>query len=329
MARVKFDPTNVRQDESKFPKLKLEKDEVARILCIEEVPWSQWVHTLRAPKIVNGGPQTVVKERKNGEKYEDYEMDFIGRPICLGDEGILADHGVDPKNCPACELAVSGDLADRPQRRFAMHVLKYATKPGTTDLLPQFNLQLLVWAFTDKTFDKLTTFTQEWGSLLQHDLLLGPCTNPTFQQFDINIAGKAEWLGNEDRKQLAVEMFKQNKISDEALAAFCGRKVARAWMEEDLDKIKERWRIASGAEASSGPAWMSGGGRESLVEGLESLTSQTGMAAPTESLEADSAVGSEVLDLEPVEESKDSTDKAPGKPGSSGESLGFDDLLNL
>lgn len=315
MAKLSFDVKNVRQDESRFPKLKLEKDEMARIVCIEKVPESQWVHTLRAPKIVNGKPKIVVKERKNGEKYEDYDMDFIGRPICLGDEGVLEDRGVDPQNCPACALALSGDMGDRPQRRFAMHVLKYATKPGKTDLLPQFNVQLLVWAFTERVFDKLTSFTQEWGSLLQHDLLLGPCTNPVFQQYDINIAGKAEWMANEERKQLATDMFRENKITDEALAAFCGRRVQRAWMEEDIEKIKDRWLQATGETAGADASIDLTG--SSLSEGLEDLVaSQTGLAAPTDDV------------VETVVEEK-ASDEPTNKPGSSGEDLDFDDLLDL
>lgn len=321
MARVTFEKTNIRQDDTKFPQLKLESNEMARIVCIEQVPECQWVHTLRAPKIDKGRAVITVKERRNGEKYEDYEMDFIGRPICLGDEGILADRGVDPQNCPACALAVSGDMVDRPRRRFAMHVLKYATKPGTTDLLPQFNMQLLVWAFTDRTFERLTNFTQEWGSLLQHDLLLGPCTNQLFQQFDINVSGKAEWTASEDRKELAISMFKDNKISDEALAEFCGRRVERSWLLEDLEKIKERWRLVNGdlgAESSSDFA----AAAPSLADGLEDLVStQTGMAAP----KADAT--DEFAGL--VADATDDADESPAKPGSSGESLDFNDLMNL
>jgi hypothetical protein len=329
MPRTAFDPKNQRVDPSQFPKLQLEKDEKARILCIEKEPMYEWTHELRQPKILNGKAVVVKKTRSNGETYEDYDMDYKGSPICFGDDGVLFDKGVDVANCPACLVSTEGDMLKAPQRRYAMHVIKYATQPGSSEIQNQFNAQLLIWRFNEKKYYKLIELASEHNtSLLNRDIILGPCVSKMYQSFEINIAGKAEWLANEERKTFVANLYRDNKVDDSALSAMCGRKVQRAFLEDDLQAIKDAWAIINGTpvEAFDSPAADApdfASASASLDAGLEDLvSSQTGLPTPVE----------DVVPAAEVEEpaSKKPKEDSLGKPGSSGEVLeGFESLLDL
>lgn len=272
MARVAFSEENKNSNEIDWTKLKLKlvKDEQVRVACVEE-PYMEYVHQLRAPKIQNGVPVMKTVERRDGTSFEDYDMDFIARPICLGDEGTLADKGSDPANCPICEMASQTDMATPPQRRFAMNVLQYNTKPGSFALTTPYSVSVVVWAFTDKVFGKLADFQTEWGPLTEHDLLLGPCTNPMYQQFDIAIAKTAEWLSDEDRKRQSLLAFKENQVKD--LVPFCGRKQERRWMEDDLTTVRNRWKLAKGGQVAAADHSAS---QASLTEGFTDLLESVG-----------------------------------------------------
>lgn len=252
MPRVAFAAENkVATTNYDYPKLKLKNGERARIIVGLEDPIVEYVHTLRKPQIINGQPQMFKAERKDGSTYDDYKMDFISRPICLGDATILSDKGSDPKNCPMCKLAQEHpDYTSAPQRRYAMHVIRYRTKGGTTDIQTPFSVEVLVWSYTDKTFNKIVDFKEEWGDLRKHDLLLGPCTNETFQQFDITVAAKAAWLEDAERKQLTITTFKENQIPDLTIAA--GSVKQKQWVEADIQTILEAWGAVNGAEVETG-----------------------------------------------------------------------------
>lgn len=271
MTRMAFDPKNKAEQVGDFPRIKFELNERKRIICLED-PVFAYVHTLRAPKVVDGRAVMEEKKRRSGETYTAYSMDFLSRVNCLGDQGILEDKGIDPKNCPACNLASSSDMADAPERRFAMHVIVYSIRPGGFDITTPFSCQTSVWAFTDRMFNKLTDFVAEWGTLRNHDLLLGPCTDKNFQKFEIAIASRAAWQetdpGGADRKALVVETFRQNQTKD--LEAFCGRKVDRRFLEDDLATIQARWRVANGVSTADGTE-----GADALADGLEGLLADT------------------------------------------------------
>jgi len=318
MGRVDFDSSNQRGDATKFPKIKLEQGQSIRIVVVDKVPWQEWVHTLRAPKIVNGKAVTEQRKRRNGETFTDYVMDFIGRPLCLGDPGVLDERGVDPKNCPACAMA-QGEMTKPPERRFAMHVVEYATKQGTTEVAIPFQVSLKIWAYTERMFDRLVSLATEWGDLQKHDLILGPCINAQYQNYEVSPSPKAEWLASDERKKLVVETYKENKVSDKELAEFCGRSVERRWMDEDLGKIRSRWELIHAA-SESGSGIDSQMESQTLDESLDDLlTSQTGMDSEPE------APAQEVS----VPDSEPEPVAAESKADKTKESLSFDDLLDL
>jgi hypothetical protein len=341
-----------RGADTSFPTLKFAKDERARIICLEPRPWYEWTHRLQMPKLLNGKAVTSTFTKKNGEEYTNYEFDFIGNPICLGDLGIIEDgRGTDPANCPVCALAEeNSDMALPPIRRFAMHIFRYATKPGTFELVSPFSGGMLVWRYTETTFNKLTDFATEHGQLQRHDLLLGPCTNPAFQQFDINVGSKAEWLMDPVRKQLVIDTYKGNKA--ESLAAYCGRKAERRWLEDDLRRLRQRWAEVARTSGYQLPdlGGVTLGQDNGLTAGLEDLIQQQSdtsvQSVPTVTAAVGAVLAQAVNDLEstiPAEAStQDDLDSLlsgatdlptvpvadVAKAGSGEDLVDFDELLN-
>jgi len=320
MARLEFSPDNQKKSDYQYPKLKLKKDERARILLIEPEPWAEYQHTLRMPQIKDGKIVTREDKTRNGDTYITYETDFVGTPICLGDVEKLASDGLDTKNCPVCaEAQKQPDAFQAPKRRFALNIIKYRTKPGTFDLSDVFSVEVIGWSFTELLFNRLVDFQNEWGDMRKHDLLLGPCTIEKFQKFEIGVAAKAEWMLDAERRELVKATYESSKLDDKALAALCGRPVAKDWLIKDITKINNRWAEVRAIENSEPiPS------DTSFDEDINDLLTDSSKQA----LDADAPVVEDIFDVEtPIEEpaAEASTDD---KPGSSEESLSFSDLLD-
>lgn len=267
MPRVEFSEENVKKNDYDYPKLKLEKKgELAR-LAILESPVAEFVHNLRKPKLVGGVPQKETKTRfRDGTPYEDYVYEFVSRPICLGDFGVLQQDGSDPDKCPICAEAKKSDRFSAPQRRFAVHVVKYETKPNSTEVKEPFGASTVVWSFTDKVFNKLYSFKQEGFNLQKNDILL-KCENPTFNGYDISIAMKGEWLADDKRKGYIKELMAADNLAPD-LSVFCGSKKSEKSIEYDIRSVNEAWDIATGVRTvSAADTAMSGVGGSALVSG--------------------------------------------------------------
>lgn len=292
MPVVDFDQSNkVQTTNFDYPKLKLKNGQRARILLLES-PTVEYVHTLRAPQIVNGIPQMGTEKRKDGTEYQDYKKDFVSRPLCLGDFNVLQAKGSDPERCQMCRMAQEHpDWVQAPQRRYAMHVINYKIKAGGFDLVTPFSVEVVVWSFTDTIFNQIIDFKTEWGDLRQHDLLLGPCTNETFQKFEINVGAKAGWLEDEARKALTVETYKNNQIPDLAIA--CGSRKESRWVDLDLEKIREGWNViaASGTTPGQVASTSSASLTDSLSDLLDTPPATTAPAGvvPTQAASSDAA----------------------------------------
>lgn len=272
MARVTFAPESKKNVTNyDYPKLKLVKNERARILVGLEDPEVEYVHTIRKPKIENGVPVMKMEERR-GRQVEVNEMDFVSRSICLGDPSILENNGSDPKNCPMCKTAKEHpDWLKAPDARYAVNVIRYKTQPGKFDVQIPFQVDVLVWSFTGRMFNKLVDFATEHGDLRQHDLMLGPCENEMYQKFDIAVGSKAEWLANDETKKLTAQAFQQNRTED--LAVAFGSKKEERFIKMDLEDVALAWGDLSGTQA---PAAATG----SLSTGLDDLMGST-VAQPT------------------------------------------------
>lgn len=324
MGLTEFTEENVVQGEGGFPRLKLARDEIARIVCLEN-PWSEYVHNLQMPKLIKGKPVRIEKKKMDGETYEAYDMDFIGNPICLGDPGILREKGRDHKNCPACAEAENSDRVWSAKRRFAMHVIKYETK-SRGFLAEPFSCRVVMWCFTEKMFGDLVTIAaNNKGGLKAHDLILGPPEEPiSFQKFRVVPSDEAAWLlGGETRQKLVIETFQGSKVDDRA-DPFCGKKKNREWIENALVQIRARWNIVNGATTSSSIDM--GNDSESLAAGLEDLlnsSSKSANSAPVDSSMAD------LLNASSAPATAPAPSPAPEIPVPEGESKPVDSLESL
>lgn len=252
-------PENRTETASDFPKLMLDKGERARILLIEPEPWFAYTHTLRAPVIgADQKPKMETVTNRDGESRQEMEMEFKGRHLCLGDYEALADKGTDADNCPECRASIdSGGAIPPPEQRFAVNVVRYACRPGTFDVQEPFQVSVLAWTFGEKVKNKLIQKKTEWGDLLRHDLLLGPCEVKQFQKYDIEVGQHAAWLSDATvegqktvpgpRGLLVTEAYNKQKAKD--LEMLIGRKVTAMQMEEDLAVVLRRWSIAKGSPA--------------------------------------------------------------------------------
>ncbi len=249
MPQIDFQPENKISKAVEYDRLKLKKDEKARILLLEP-PNYAWVHTLRAPKIIDGQAVKVWKDGRRGEKYLDFDLDFISRPLCLGDYGTLADKGVDTEHCPACKAASESSNVDAPERRFAMNVIRYATSRDGR-LLKPFQCSCVVWSFTENIYGKLVDIAAETGgTIVGKDLVIGPCISENFQKYENYLPASQSVYGSDPGvKELVDEVFRLNRIDDRDHA--CGRRVERKWLDNDLKQVHERWAVANGVGAGT------------------------------------------------------------------------------
>lgn len=255
MPATTFGADKVRASATSFPKLKLDKGQIVRLVCIEKGPTFEWVHNLNKPKVspVDGKPKMIwVKKKGSDEQYQDHDYEFVGTPICLGDPDILEEKGSDPAKCPACKLAAETDFVRPPARRFAIHVLQYETKPGTPNLTTPFSVRCLVWVMSEGRFTQVTQVLSEFATEGEDpdprkvDLILGPCENQAFQNYPIKAAQQCALTMNQENLTRGLTTYKENHAPD--LGAYCGRKADLRYLTNDLSDIQETWhKIRSGS----------------------------------------------------------------------------------
>jgi len=281
MPRVEFVEENVKKNDYDYPKFKLEKKgEIARVAVLE-APVAEFVHNLRKPKLVNGVPQKETKTKRNGEQYEDYVYEFVARPICLGDYGVLESDGSDPDKCPICAEAKRSDRFYAPQRRFAMHLVRYETRANSAEVKEPFSARTEVYSFTDKVFGELYSFKQQGFDLRKHDIIF-KAENPTFAGYNLSTTMDAEWLKSDERKKYVAGLMQADNLAPD-LSIFCGSRKSEKQIEYDIRAINEAWEIATGVRTQSATdaALSTVGGNLSLVDGgLDDILGTTSTATP-------------------------------------------------
>lgn len=324
MPRTTFDSANKANVGNQYPKLKLDRGERARICVIETDPMVEYVHTLRAPQVVNGRVVMEQIQTRDGTVIEKPKEDFMGQHICLGSFETLESNGSDPANCPTCAAARdNGDLIQTPYPKYAVHVVRYATQPGSFNVQDPFNVTLVGWSFGPAKFNSLIDLRNEWGDLKQRDLLLGPCESKQFQKFEVNVGASCEWLADDTRKQAVARLYKDNKGD---LTGLIGRKLARHMIEEDLAKTLARARMAYG-NPGAGPDVRSNETAASVdIEGMlggdDAPSNGNGTTAEaTASAPQESGTTADDLASTPTPESSEEDRPSEGE-------LDFDDLLN-
>jgi hypothetical protein len=331
-----FSTDNVRQSDTKFPAVKLAQNEYWRVVIAEPQPTYEWVHTLRKPKLspIDGKLQVREVTNKDGSKREVTDMDFVGSPRCLGSIDILEDRGIDNDHCPACQAALDyPDFFTRPERRFAVHVLKYSTKSGTSQVAPgPLNLETKVWRMSEARYAKVAQVIEEFGGEnpdpTKIDLVLGPCTNAMYQNYEIAGSPQCYVARDEASWARAVETFEGNNAGD--LTPYCGRKSDAGQINADIKEIVGRWKSAQAGGAPveqpdfSNTLAQSGAG---LLEGATAKRSEP-EPAPTVDLASglDDTVGGAANDDPPFEEKAEAP--APSAGSSSGKTaVSFADLM--
>jgi hypothetical protein len=301
MPATTFGADKVRKSATSYPKLKLDKGQIARIVCIEKGPVYEWVHSLNKPKIspVDGKPKMIwVKKKGSDEQYQDHDMEFVGTPICLGDPDVLEEKGVDPAKCPACRLAAETDYLKPPSRRFAIHILQYETKPGTPNLITPFSVRCLAWVMSEGRFTQVTQVLSEFATEGEDpdprkvDLILGPCENQAFQNYSIKAAQACALVASKDNLTRGMETYKENQADD--LSPLCGRKADLRYLTNDLSDIQETWhKIRNGGPSQVVEADVTDSLDSSLLDSAVStnelpVTEETKGFSPTK---ADAAPG--------------------------------------
>jgi hypothetical protein len=153
--------------------LRLEKDERARILIMDQKVKMVPAHYIRSGEVTSEGYQ-------RGRYY-----------ACLGDyERVMAD-GKDPDKCPACRVAdaTRDSTVSMPRRRFVLNIVRYRTN-SRGQLATPISLAHELWVFGDDKFNRLVDRAEEHGDLRTHDLLL-TCTAKQYQNYDIDVGAKA------------------------------------------------------------------------------------------------------------------------------------------
>lgn len=270
-------------------KLKLDKGEYARFVMLEQ-PWSEWVHSLRAPIIENGVVQKESASRRGrgGDGGERTKTEFIGTPLCLGNPDVLSDKGVDPVNCPVC-AAAREDSNYKPARRYAANILQYTLRPGSWEPQIPLSFSVTVWSFTARMFDNLLDLANEIGELQRHDIRL-ECEDKQYQRMKLMFNIEPAWAKYGDQAENQTRMVQAwegegNRATDAQLKAICGTERSRSQMQEDIDFCVAQWRRAEAAGGSSpldatGGSPLGGGGQpQSYNAGVASLLETPAPAA--------------------------------------------------
>lgn len=321
MAKVSFSEENKSKNEYDYPKLWLDHNERARIVCIEQAPEAEFIHTLRAPEIINGEVVMESVKGRDGAMTERPKYQFVGRHICFGNPNVLAESAAkgsakDIDNCPTCAAADRSDAIGPAIRRFAMHVVQYKTQPGSFKPQTPFNAELVIWSFTDKTFSQLTDIMVEHGDLRKKDLLLGPCENKGFQKFDIGVGGSAEWLaqGPEgENANFVKRLYAENKVDD--LTPMIARRVSKEMAQDDIEKVllKHAQAFGGGERAGGGAATAASMDLDNLLAGGggDAPAPAPAAAEPTPAPAAEPAFDFGTMDTTPAPSEADSSFSTP------------------
>jgi hypothetical protein len=290
--RVDINEENITgEGGERFPTVKLETGEYSRMMLPEDGAWGEWVHEMRAPTIGEDGLAVMEpKQRRDGSSYMDYRYMFVAMRICLGNGAVLDDKHVDPDNCPACASAMRGTRDMRPVRRFAVPVIRIATKHiKTTEVRQVPGVTPLIWKLTAKMYDKLVAVKPQIIDLLQiqadkfawrlADVVI-LCEDGNWQRMAFQPPMRPAYSTNPKLAEAIRDLWgdKSNRPTDEQLRDACGRAPDRAYMVQEVERVELAWRQATHAGSGTqtdpvGQASMGGNGQPaaSLDAGLDSL----------------------------------------------------------
>lgn len=279
---------------NRFPKLEFKaKDERHRVLLFQKddagqpVVWQEYVHVLRVPKFLEDGtPKMVLKDSKRAgkedEKYQDFDTDWLGSPLCLGSQETVDAEGYDPANCPACQAADQAPPEARlfPQLAFAANVVEYALAPNSWQVQRPLSAKVVIWRFSAGTYDDIISQQEQHGELVQRQDLTLEVVNVGFRQAKIGVMAPSGWQETPGGSAYLAELLSTpgNIATDEELRASCGRDAKRIFMQEDVATCVRKWRkakaaIGDGDEPAAGTA-LGGSPPRDLAAGIAYLEAQ-------------------------------------------------------
>lgn len=255
MPRTDWDPKNkAKTGRLDYPTLKLGKGEQARIVVMEQHPFTEFVHNIEAPILDdNGQPVMVTKNFGKNSSREVIDKSFVGRHRCFGRFEVLRDKGSDPEQCPTCKAARDGEGIEPPLQYFVAHVFRYATRPGTFTPQEPMSGQLLAWKINAKRWNELIDLCVEHGAddkprdIRSLDLTLGPCTNEGWQQYDIKAGAHCRWRKDKTSQAFVAEVYRNNKAED--LSPLIAPVVSLEQARDDIRAVQAKYDVMNGRVA--------------------------------------------------------------------------------
>lgn len=201
-----------------FPKLELQKDEVARINMLTVKGWMVTVrHYVEGVGYVHCHAVDKIKL----EKPEDLLPELLK----------IQDEGGRPDDCMLCKMVDEGnEKVKAPRRQFAARIIRYKTDLKGNISAKNLNYWLEIWLFDNKKYRDIQNILKEWGGdnrtgIGNHDIQL-TCNEATYQNMTIQPLKGAAWKsdvkGVED--YVKKEFYKYNlseclgqKIEEDAL----------------------------------------------------------------------------------------------------------------
>ena len=181
--KLPYDKDHVNLSVFDVDKFKLKKNEVARIILIEEMVDCEYTHWV-ADK---------------------------GYFICTGKMEILQEHGSDAEGCIFCKHASDGGAIGLARRKFVTQIVQYTTNTRG-ELLDPISIDVKPWIFGDDKYNDLALKKDVHGDLRKKDLVI-KCTKEAYQTFQIEVAD-AIWLKDENLKTSVVKVFKDKKLQE-------------------------------------------------------------------------------------------------------------------
>lgn len=168
-----------------FPKLELQKDEIARINMLTVKGWAVTVrHFVEGVGYVHCHAMS--------------KLDSKDPNVLLVELLKIQDEGGRPDDCLMCRMVDEGnEKVKAPRRQFAARVLRYKTDLRGNISERNLNYWLEIWLFDNKKYREIQQILREWGGekkkdIGNHDIALS-CTEANYQNMTIQPLKGAAW----------------------------------------------------------------------------------------------------------------------------------------
>lgn len=204
MPKIGISKDYMSQSVFDIDKFKLEKNEIARIVLIEDefdFVYSHWV-------------------------------DDKGYFVCNGNHDCIKENGSDVENCVLCKNALKDSPIKPPRRHFVGEIIRYTTN-SRGELLEPLSVDVQPWVFGDDKYNDLALKKDVHGDLRKKDLVI-KCTAKNFQRFQIEVA-EAVYLKDKETMSQIVSVYKKKKHGD--IERLLGRVAENAQMSRIVEDV--------------------------------------------------------------------------------------------